>query len=59
MAKHQLKWAETKRFLNRFSNGKQQQMNAFIQSFFSVKAVWSDHIFQCLMKSFEAPGLLW
>ena len=28
-------------------------MNAFIPVFFSVKAVWSDHIFQCLMKSFQ------
>ena len=53
VAKYQFKWAETKRFLNRFSNTEQQQMDALIPNFFSIKAEWSDHIFQCLMKSFK------
>ena len=53
MAKYQLKWAETKRFFNRFPNGKQQQMNAFIPIFFSVKAVWPDHIFSVSDEIFQ------
>ena len=53
VAKYQLNWTETKSFLNRFSSSKHEQMNAFIPIFFRVKAVWPDHSFQCLMKSFK------
>ena len=53
MVKYQLKWAETKRVLNRFSNSEQQQMSAFIPIFFSVKAVRSDYIFSVFDDIFQ------